>query len=93
MPTNVSATLLVNSPDTPKSQILMWPAELSRILLGLTSRQAGDQTVFPEREEKRLVGCLPRCIILCTSYRYVKPETTASAILPSIGSGIGPTLR
>lgn len=39
VPTKVSATLLISSPETPKSQILIWPEELSRILEGLTSEK------------------------------------------------------
>lgn len=45
VPTKVSATLLVNSPDTPKSQILMFPAELSKMLLGFTSVRQVDTDV------------------------------------------------
>lgn len=37
VPTNVSAIELINSPDTPKSQILIWPLELKRIFDGLMS--------------------------------------------------------
>lgn len=37
MPTKVSATLLMSSPETPKSQILICPAELRRTFEGLTS--------------------------------------------------------
>jgi hypothetical protein len=37
VPTNVSAIELMSSPDTPKSQILIWPCELKRILEGLMS--------------------------------------------------------
>lgn len=37
MPTNVSAMELISSPDTPKSQILICPCELTSMLEGLTS--------------------------------------------------------
>lgn len=37
MPTKVSAMELMSSPDTPKSQILIWPLELKRMLEGLIS--------------------------------------------------------
>lgn len=58
VPTNVSATLLVNSPDTPKSQILMWPAELSRMLLGLTSGSGGKEVSETFSREKKAWGQL-----------------------------------
>ena len=37
VPTKVSAIEFINSPDTPKSQILICPLELKRILEGLIS--------------------------------------------------------
>jgi hypothetical protein len=37
VPTNVLAIELMSSPETPKSQSLTWPCELTRMLLGLTS--------------------------------------------------------
>ena len=37
VPTNVSAMELMSSPDTPKSQILIWPFELKRMFDGLMS--------------------------------------------------------
>lgn len=69
MPTNVSATLLMSSPETPKSQILICPAELRRILLGLTSAGELDSekaSCACARKEARVEDA-PRCMILCTS--------------------------
>jgi hypothetical protein len=37
VPTNVSAIEFISSPETPKSQILIWPRELHKILDGLMS--------------------------------------------------------
>lgn len=39
VPTKVSAIELMSSPDTPKSQILIWPLELQRMFEGLMSVQ------------------------------------------------------
>jgi len=37
VPTKVSAMEFISSPETPKSQILIWPWELKRMLDGLMS--------------------------------------------------------
>jgi hypothetical protein len=40
VPTNVLATELISSPDTPKSQILISPFELTKMFDGLISVSA-----------------------------------------------------
>jgi hypothetical protein len=82
VPTNVLAIELISSPDTPKSQILISPFELAKILDGLMSgvREAlGSPSSYA-----------PRWIMRCTSYRYTRPLKTASATLPTISSGTAP---
>lgn len=50
VPTKVSATELINSPDTPKSQILKCPDELSKMFDGLTSKtKRADISVTPRQ--------------------------------------------
>jgi hypothetical protein len=48
VPTKVSAIELMSSPETPKSQILIWPLELQRMLDGLMSTRGG--SVARERD-------------------------------------------
>lgn len=37
VPTNVPAKLLTSSPETPKSQSLIWPSSVTKTLEGLMS--------------------------------------------------------
>ncbi len=59
VPTNVLAIELISSPDTPKSQILISPFELAKILDGLMS---GVREALGS-----LSSYAPRWIMRCTS--------------------------